>query len=71
MVGAESLQIPSGGLIVCLDRAGDHGDIIGLLEKQTNQQFTDLLDGSTIKKELLEAQNEQNHMAVCEVCRDF
>ncbi|XP_029705418.1 cilia- and flagella-associated protein 61 [Takifugu rubripes] len=47
-------------------RAEDHGDIVGLLEEQTNQQFTDLLDGSTIRKELLEAQNEQNHMAVCE-----
>lgn len=45
--------------------------MMGLLEEQTNQQFTDLLDGSTIKKELLEAQNEQNHMAVCEVCPDF
>lgn len=42
-----------------------------LFEEQTNQQFTDLLDGSTIKKELLEAQNEQNYMAVCEVCPDF
>ncbi|TNM94445.1 hypothetical protein fugu_017204 [Takifugu bimaculatus] len=47
-------------------RSEDHGDIVGLLEEQTNQQFTDLLDGSTIRKELLEAQNEQNHMAVCE-----
>lgn len=58
-------------MIVCLDRPEDHGDIVGLLEEQTNQQFTDLLDGSTVRKELLKAQNEQNHMAVCEVCPDF
>lgn len=40
---------------------------MGLFEEQNNQQ----LGGASIRKELIEAQNEQNQMAVCEVCPEF
>lgn len=70
-VAPEPLHVAGSDLAVCLRRVEDHGEIMSLFEEPTNQQCAELLSGPTLSQELAEAQEEQTHMAVCEVCPDL
>lgn len=48
-----------------LYRVEDHDDIMRIFEEQTKLQS---VDRPYFLAELIEAQNEANHAAVCEVC---
>lgn len=55
-------------LFLCY-RVEDHDDIMRIFVEQTElHQTAELVDRPYFLAELIAAQNEENHSAVCEVC---
>lgn len=53
-------------------RVEDHDDIMRMFVEQTKlQQTAELVDRPYFLAELIGAQKEGNHTAVCEVCHSF
>lgn len=58
----------AAALFVCY-RVEDHDDIMSIFEQQT--KLLSVIDQPYFLAELIEAQNEETHTAVCQVCSRF